>query len=106
MIPGKIRFLEATRLEHRHRQRVAQRKHRRRAGRGREVERTRFARDSHVEDHVAVSRERRSGRAGDRNDFDRKSLERREQVQQFLGFARITERENRIAIGDDAEVAV
>ena len=106
MIPGKIRFLEAPRLEHRHRQRVAQRQHRRRAGRGREVERTSLARDSDVQHHVAVPRERRSGRAGDRNDFDRKSLERRKQAQQFLRFARITERENRIAIGDDAEVAV
>ena len=42
MQPREIALLETARLQHRHRQRVAHHEHRRRAGRRREVERTRF----------------------------------------------------------------
>ena len=45
-------------------------------------------------------------RAGDRNDLHRKPLQRRQQIQQFLRFAGIAQRQNHVAVVDDPQVAV
>ena len=60
----------------------------------------------HVQDDVAVPRERRLQPASERNDLDGKALERGQQIQQFLGFAGITQRQDDIAVVDDAEIAM
>ena len=57
-------------------------------------------------DDVAVPRERRFDAAGQRNDFDRKPLQRGQQAQQFLRLAGIAERQDHVAVVDDAHVAV
>ena len=51
-------------------------------------------------------RQRRFGRAGQGDDFDGKSFERRQQVEQLLRFAGIAQRQNHVAVVDEAEVAV
>ena len=50
--------------------------------------------------------ERGFRRASDGDDFDGEALEGGQEVEQFLGFARIAERDDEIAVIDNAEVAV
>ena len=105
-MPRIILFLETARLQNRHGQRVAHDHHGGGAGGRGQVERARFLGHPHVQDDVAVARQGGSHRAGDADDFDREALQRRDQIEQLLRFARITERQNDIAIAHNAEVAV
>jgi hypothetical protein len=53
-----------------------------------------------------VAREGGFGRRGETDDGDRKALEGGEKIEEFLGFAGIAERENDVAVVEDAEVAM
>jgi hypothetical protein len=53
-----------------------------------------------------VFRERRFQIAGERNYFDGKSFQRGQQIEQFIRLAGIAQRENHVAVIDDAHVPV
>ena len=62
--------------------------------------------DAHIENHIAVRRERRFRISRDGNNFDGKALDGRQQIQQLLGLAGITQREDEIAVIDNSQIAV
>ena len=53
-----------------------------------------------------MPRERGAGRAGEGDDPDGKALEGRQQVEQFLRLTRVAQRQDHVAVADDAQVAV
>ena len=61
------------------------------------VERTRFLRHAGVAPHVTETGECRLGRTGERDDFPGKSLDGGNEVNEFLGFSGLAERQHHVA---------
>ena len=103
---GEILLGESACLEQRHRERIAHGQGRRGAGRGREVERTRFGRHADVQMHGRDTRQRRGRIAGKGDQRHAQTLDRRHEGQDFIRFPGIGQGEHRVVAGDHADVAV
>jgi hypothetical protein len=97
---------ETAGVEERHGERVAERKHGGGAGGGGEIKGAGFLGNFDVKDEVAVAREGGFGRGGEADDGDGKALESGEEIEEFFRFAGIAEREDDVAVVEDAEIAV
>ena len=106
MMLGEFFFGETAGVEEGHGEGVAEGEHGGGAGSGREIERAGFLGNFDVEDEVAVAGEGGFGRGGETDDGDGKALESGEEIEEFLGFAGVAEREDDVAVVEDAEVAV
>src|SRR5438552_16309302 len=81
----KILLIKTARLEQHHGQRVAQREHDCRTRGRREIERTCFLFDVHIEKNRRVLRKGRVGIAANGENSYRKAGDRRQNAQKFLG---------------------
>ncbi len=106
MVHRVVVAAEAARLQERHGQRIAQRKHGGGAGGGREVHRAGFLLDGRIEMNVRFHRERRSRVAGDRDDLRAAPLDEGQDAQDLLGLAGVRDGDHHVAGRDHAEVAV
>ena len=106
MIAGEILGLDALVFEQRHRQRVAQRQGRRRAGGGREVQRAGLFLHADIEHHVAVLGQHRLDVAGQADHRHAEPLDRGENLQDLFGLAAVGEGDDEVAARHHAEVAV
>jgi hypothetical protein len=97
---------EAARFQQRNREGIAQDERGRGAARRRQCERARFGGDADVQVHVGLARERGRGASGHLDQRIALALEHRKQHQQFVGLARVGQREHDVGVGDHAEVAV
>ncbi len=102
----EILFIKSARLEQHHGQRVAQREHDRRARCRREIERTRFLLDVHIEKNMRVFRKGRFWITANGDDFHLKARDRGQDAQKFLGLAACAQGEDDIAVGHHPEIAV
>ena len=103
---GEIIARKASRLQQRHRQRIPEDEHGRRARGGREFQRARFAGNGGVEVDVCVLREERRRFARDGDGAHVAACEGWEDGHEFIRLAAVAEDEDDIAIAHDAEVAV
>ncbi len=106
MEAGEIFFLKAARFEEHHRKRVTEGEHDGRARSRREIKRTSFLFDVHVENDVRIPGEVRTRIATNRDDLDLEPRDGRQYAQQFLRFAASAEGENHITVRDHPEIAM
>ena len=97
---------ETAQVQQRHRERVADRQRGGRRRRGRQIHGTGFLGHAHVEDHLALARERRLGIAGQQHDRYAQSLERRQDGEHLVGLARVRQRQHHVPARHHAEIAV
>jgi len=102
----EVVLVEAARFQENHRQRIPEGKHGGGAGGRRQIERTRFLRDAHIEYQMRCSSERRLCISRDGYDLDVESGKGGEQVVQLLGLTAIAQGQDRVAVGDNAEIAM
>ncbi|MCY1231641.1 hypothetical protein D9M72_440980 [compost metagenome] len=103
---GEVFLTKAARIEHRHRQRIAERQRRGGAGRRRQVQRAGFFLDRRVQVDVGQLGQVGVGVAGDRDQPRANALDDRDDRQQLAGLARIGEGDQHVVARDHAQVAV
>jgi hypothetical protein len=106
MESGKVIWLEAATFEKRNGQGIAECHSDGSAGSRSEVEGAGFFFDADVENNVAGTGESRFGITGESDDRHFQTLQCFEQIQDFLGFAALGDREQRVATSKHTQVTV
>ncbi len=103
---GEFFLRETAGVEERHGEGIAESEHGGGAGGGGEIEGAGFLGNFDVEDEITVAGEGGFGRGGEADDRDRKPFEGGEEIEEFLRFAGVAEREDDVPVIENAEVAV
>ncbi len=103
---GEVVGAESARVQQSHSQRVAHRQCGGGAGGGGEAQRAGFGSDAGIEVGVGLPRQRRGRVASHGDQFGALALDQRHDHRQFVGFAAVGQRQQHVAAGDHAEVAV